>query len=504
MKARDMFMAASGQRRSGLRSLARTCALWSGLALGVIAALLSASDAHASRLVLLEFSGKKADALREKVAQTLEEAGHTVVLSTRKSGKLSAWQVKSIAKKEDADAVVSGRVRRIKADSWALSLKVNEGKKGRAVGKEVTFKSHWLPGLTQEFVDNGVEVLSPALEKLPGGTPAPTRKDLLAEAPEDPAASEDVSPKSLAQKSSTKKGKGSSKKRAAVDEEPASDSPAPESDEPSSSEGEASVSASLGGESSGDPEADTGADSESDGKGEDDSIVQLRARVGFVHHELEFSDDIYNRLRVQRTNMWVYQADAAAFPFDGEVGKHLGIIASYEGKFSGSVQDTDFGATYPVSFSELFAGMRARYPVDVHEIGFDLTLGSMQASVDDTNDAAYIPDLSYTLVRSSLDVNLELGPVHALASAAFRLPLGYGQISETRWFPRVGGYGFEATAGLKYPFSKKVALELSGSLRRYLLEMNSEPEDAMNGTSEVAGGAVDLYTAAYLGVSFKL
>jgi hypothetical protein len=31
--------------------------------------------------------------------------------------------------------------------------------------------------------------------------------------------------------------------------------------------------------------------------------------------------------------------------------------------------------------------------------------------------------------------------------------------------------------------------------------MNSEPEDAQNGTAEVAAGAVDLYLAGYLGLS---
>ena len=37
-------------------------------------------------------------------------------------------------------------------------------------------------------------------------------------------------------------------------------------------------------------------------------------------------------------------------------------------------------------------------------------------------------------------------------------------------------------------------------LRRYVLEMNSEPEDASSGIAEVAGGAVDAYLGAYLGV----
>jgi hypothetical protein len=34
--------------------------------------------------------------------------------------------------------------------------------------------------------------------------------------------------------------------------------------------------------------------------------------------------------------------------------------------------------------------------------------------------------------------------------------------------------------------------------------MNATPEDAFEGTAEVAGGAVDLFTAAYLGVTVRL
>jgi hypothetical protein len=58
--------------------------------------------------------------------------------------------------------------------------------------------------------------------------------------------------------------------------------------------------------------------------------------------------------------------------------------------------------------------------------------------------------------------------------------------------------------GAEYPLSRSVSLELTGGLRRYLLEMNSEPEDAMGGVAEVAGGAVDLYLAGYFGMSFRL
>ncbi len=128
----------------------------------------------------------------------------------------------------------------------------------------------------------------------------------------------------------------------------------------------------------------------------------------------------------------------------------------------------------------------------------------MSSGLDDGDGEARIPDMQYTLLRSSLDFKLDLGPIDATGSAGFRLPLGFGEASETRWFPRMGGYGFEASAGAEYPLSKRLSLEAKGSMRRYLLEMNSEPQDAIEGVSEVAAGAVDLYLSAYFGVSFTL
>jgi hypothetical protein len=233
-------------------------------------------------------------------------------------------------------------------------------------------------------------------------------------------------------------------------------------------------------------------------------VVRLRARAGFVRRNFDFSDDIYDHLRKQGTNIWVYQAQAEVYPFERPIGKRLGLILSYEGTLSGSVRDVDFGVSYPVLFSEFFGGVRARHPLGRHEVGFDLTFGRMESGLDDSNGAARIPDLQYSLLRSSLDFKLDLGAIDATGSMGFRLPLGFGEASETRWFPRMGGYGVEASLGAQYPLSKRFSLEATGSLRRYLMEMNSEPQDAVDGTSEVAGGAVDLYLSGYFGVSLTL
>ena len=88
---------------------------------------------------------------------------------------------------------------------------------------------------------------------------------------------------------------------------------------------------------------------------------------------------------------------------------------------------------------------------------------------------------------------------HSARAFGARLRLGYGELSEPRWFRRVGGYAFEAGLGVGYALSPRWSLEAAGSLRRYVLNLNSRPEDALTGGSQAAG-AVDLFASVYLGV----
>jgi hypothetical protein len=116
-----------------------------------------------------------------------------------------------------------------------------------------------------------------------------------------------------------------------------------------------------------------------------------------------------------------------------------------------------------------------------------------------------VPGFSYTSLRAALDVDLHFGSLALRGSLGYRLPIGgYGEVSEAGWFPRMEGYGTEGSLGGEYRISKEVGFEVSANLRRYLLQMNSRPEDARQGTSAVAGGAVDLYLGGYFGLNITL
>lgn len=452
---------------------------WSGGALLLAVSLLLTAQAQArSRVLLLAFSGRKADVLRDKVVQSLQQGGYSVELSETTSG-ISKAQIGRLGRSSGVDAVVEGDVRRRGVKLWTVVLRVHDPRNGRRLGSDIRFKNSWLPGLATDLLEQTSERVDSALKHMKGGGRA--IPDSLA-APEEESAADAPEASSAAA-------------AAPVAEEPLAPPPAP--GEPA----DADAAEDQGGDLE-NPEVDQGAD----GTGHKGSgmVAEVRARGGVVHRTFSFSDDLYNRLRKQGTNTWVYQVEGELYPFDRPVGDHLGIIASYEGTISGNVKDNDFGGNFPVVFREFYAGVRARYPLASHQIGFDLTFGQMNSSLDDPQHRAGIPGVDYTLLRSSLDGDFALGPIHALASLGFRLPLGFGEVSSAQWFPHVGGYGVEGSVGLNYPFSKHFALELTGTLRRYLLEMNSVPQDAVSGIAEVAGGAVDRYESAYFGVTIKL
>lgn len=235
--------------------------------------------------------------------------------------------------------------------------------------------------------------------------------------------------------------------------------------------------------------------------------VYLRAFGGIVRRSLSFNQDVYDRLRTLNTNLYVYRLVAKVYPSfrATPLRGHVGLIAGYENAFAGSVHDENFGSDYPIVHSELFGGVRVRRAVRGHELGFDLTIGRLTSGLDDGGSGrAGTPDISYGEARSALDLTVQLGGVHVNGALGFRVPFSYGQIAEAEWFPRVGGYGMEASTWASYPVAKGVSAEAALSLRHYVLEMNSEPEDSGAGIAEVAGGAVDAFFGGYIGMSFVL
>ena len=427
----------------------------------LIAATLSvvlptASDARAERIVLLQFTGTQASPLREKVAASLARAGHTVVrrkvpsraVSTRSANARRALE--RLGKR--SDAVISGRVERGPAGDWSIALLVHDPKQSASPAREVQFSNTSLRELARELADVSSQVEAAMASPEPSPTEATARAEVAVEDTPDDAVT------------------GAAEDTVAGADDVARDQ----------------VRAIEGA-----PESDV-------------NVARVRARAGYLRRDIDFYEDIYDHLPAQGADLWVYQILGEIYLAQGLLGQRLSLILSYERAVSGTARDDDVvDVTYRALHSELLGGLRARHPLGAHAVGLDLTFGRMASGL--AGDAgARIPDLEYTLLHSSLDFELNFGSFNTSAALGFRLPLGFGEASETRWFPHMGGYGVDTSLGVSYPLTQRLSLEVVGSMRRYLMEMNSEPRDAFVGLSKVAAGAVDRYLSASVGLSLSL
>ena len=104
----------------------------------------------------------------QSVAASLERAGYEVVLSKSTSQGASAKQLERIARRSDAHAVVTGRVRRQGMRLWTVALHVSDADGAAVPGSDIDFKSSWLPGLAKELTDTASKRLEAVLGRAEG------------------------------------------------------------------------------------------------------------------------------------------------------------------------------------------------------------------------------------------------------------------------------------------------------------------------------------------------
>jgi hypothetical protein len=507
------------------------------------AVFLFSSEAAAERISLLGFEGSSARSLRWRVAGALKRAGHTVVGFAPPKDPSDTDKLRAFAERRRVDMFISGSSTK-GSDGFELALTLRNAE-GEEVGRGVTIEAPTLRAMMKELKADGQSEIDGAIRR--GGRASAASSDVDADAPagadfagaaraqaqkkkgarppaepgeeaidldadgDSPAADEETS-ESEAEERPAKARRASSDDESEGETEQAGSGTAEASgwatsdSTPSDDDGRASF---LSGEGEGEG-AEVGVDdtddsSSGDGAPSEDPTVVLGLNAGFVRRTLSYSDDLYARLRAPSANAWVYRLQAAVYPFAKPVKNRIGLIAGYESEFSGVVRDNTAGTDFNVTFSELFGGLKLRQPLGKHEIALQGTVGSMNSGLDDPQGQSGVPEFSYTSLRAALDVGLHFGSLALRGSLGYRLPIGgYGEASEVAWFPRMEGYGTEASFGLEYRISKEVAFDMSGSMRRFLLQMNSQPADALSGASAVAGGAVDLYLAGYFGLNITL
>lgn len=505
--------------------------------------LLSSSASARQRVGLLTFEGDSAAAIRWRVAQILKRAGHTVLGYKPPRDPDSAEELRRYAKRWRVDAFVSGSA--VESSSgWELALTVR-GPGGESWSAPLDFTASSLRELVKELKREGQgrldRVVEGGADSAPGAVELDARGDDAAGAGGDVWDVDAAEParKKSKRKRSKKKSRRATLTRRAKDEraqkeeavEPVPielDDDAPADDDASADDagsvGEepralsSSIDAEAGGERSADAEDGgdelRGDDTPEDEAPDESSGGEVHGRyataiigvdAGLVRRDLTYVDDIYGRQRTPRTNAWVYRIHGALYPFARPLKDRVGLIAGYESSFSGAVRDNDAGAEFAVSFSELYGGLRLRQPIGRHEIGVQGSVGTLSAGLDDSDGASGVPEFSYTVLTPSVDVGLDFGALGVRTAIGYKKTLGdFGEVSSVDFFPRMEGDGIDGKLQLEYRYSEKVAFQLAGTVRRFVLQMNSIPQDAIDGRSEVAGGAIDLYLGGYFGLNLKL
>ena len=504
----------------------------------LLAALLITSQAAADRVALLAFEGENAKAFKWRVASALKRAGHTLVRSAPPKNPDDPDALRSYAERRRVDKFVGGTASGGR-EGWELVLTFKDAD-GGTIGDGLTFTGDSYRSILKEIRADGSERLDRALS---GAASTGSKKKRRQEVDlDDPAAEPDAAEKPAKKKRNAEEaidldadsGDDAAASAGAADADDATfdadeggaegadrDDSKPRTakakgwfkskdsesaEEKKEDDGSSSFLSGDGSES-----GEVGADEESSGEtseaasASDDPTVVLGLDAGFVRRTLSYTDDLYGRLRAPNSNAWVYRLQAGVYPFARPLKNRLGLIAGYEAEFSGVVRDNTAGTDFDVAYSEIYGGLQGRQPLGAHEIALEATIGSLQSGLDDPEGLSGVPEYDYTSLRAAVDVGLHFGRLSMSGALGYRLPIGgFGEASEAEWFPRMEGYGLEGSLGLSYRISDEISFDVSGTMRRFVLSMNSQPEDAEGGEAEVAGGAVDLYLGGYFGLSINL
>lgn len=235
------------------------------------------------------------------------------------------------------------------------------------------------------------------------------------------------------------------------------------------------------------------------------SPLEIAAGLKFFTRSLTYNDDLYGALRpYDLSGAPSLDAQLRWYPgahFGSGIASIFGVYGQFNyalGLKTVDAMEREF-ATSQLSFG---GGLRVRIPLGASELGVFGGYGQHGFTLDGTDGPTGIdfPSVSYGFLRYGADGRLSpFDGFHARFGFAWRQMLSAGEIAEADWFPRATMGGLDAQLGVGYEVVSGLEVQLGAELIRYFYAMNPEPGDG-----RVAGGAVDQYLSATLGVAFYL
>ncbi len=486
-----------------MRSTAKLSAVLTAL-LALCVATLWSGVAFAGDVVVAQFEGAKPDGVRDIVVEVLTDAGYDVespgaAPSVDPAGSDSYFV--GLAEDGGYKAFVTGYTS-LKSNGWTTSITVRDGASGSVIGK-VAIKSGWYPGLQKALRKQLKQRIDGPLSraKAPAGAGKASK------------ASKEPEPK-------PKKIEPPEEEEEAAEEEEAP----PEEEEPATTEEEEEetrVSISDDGP--------TPPPSMRDRLKKDPLLPALDLDVGglMVYRKWRVEDALqgapdgplsplhYVTLGGAKVSAQLYPL---AFSKSKSFARHIGLEASFGRTFVGDTVLVDAATEdrRKTTFQEVTGGLRARIPAGTARFGIFAGAGLQKLTIEGEKRLAAQPDANYTFYRAGADAAIALmkKTLTIELSGAFRgiLKMGdaTGQIQGDRWFPDATGSGVDGRLEVSYLLSDMFAVRLGGTVARYALAFNLDPQDvadagaAGQSAPPVAGGATDLYAGGDLSIALLL
>jgi len=192
--------------------------------------------------------------------------------------------------------------------------------------------------------------------------------------------------------------------------------------------------------------------------------------------------------------------------FDGGIPANIGL--ELRGQFAFGIDSALDDTSFPTSSNAFGVGVRGRMPIDEHELAALIGFGSQSFSIDaaERNGVEIepgVPSTSYSYLRLGVELRFALGDEFAIGAAAAYLPTFSTGELEDRWFPHAEAAGIEGELSLGYALTPAFELTAAFGIQRFGLTFNPKLEEVPQGRV-IAGGALDQYLWATLGMRFQL
>lgn len=152
--------------------------------------------------------------------------------------------------------------------------------------------------------------------------------------------------------------------------------------------------------------------------------------------------------------------------------------------------------------NQYFVGVKGRIPVGEHQFGIVAAYGVHVFNLLGDENNPTVPDVWYKFVKLGAEGRLRFDALTIGFHVGTRLVSNTGGLQRS-WFPHVKTQVLEAGLQAGYSLHKNLDLIFGLDLTRYAFNFNPVPLMSNPNTQTIAGGAVDQYVAASLGLRYS-